>query len=121
LDGEWVFFCAASVPKIIISPGSLAKHAVINDGCIDLIFCDTVGRINLLLLLTGIEDGKAADLPFVKYVKVRAFKLEPDNTHRSAPIAIDGEKSNNLPLQVEVHKALCKIFYDWDGVNPEDQ
>jgi len=115
--GDWVFFCASSIPKVLISPGALAKHAVINDGCIDLIFCDNVGRLNLLLLLTGIEDGKAADLPFVKYLKVKAFKLEPDISHRAAPIAIDGEKSNNLPVQVEVHKALCKIFYDWDGYN----
>jgi len=119
LDGEWVFFCACSAPKVLISPGALAKHAVINDGCIDLIFCDPVGRMDLMSLLTGIEDGKAADLPFVRYVKARAFKLEPDHSQRSAPIAIDGEPSNNQAVQVEVHKSLCKNYYDWDGKHPD--
>jgi len=119
LEGEWVFFCACSTPKVLISPGALAKRAVINDGCIDLIFCDALSRLDLVLLLSGIEDGKAADLPFVKYVKAKAFKLEPDNSHRLAPIAIDGEPSNNEAVQVEVHKALCKIYYDWDGKTSE--
>jgi len=114
LDGEWAFFAACSTPKVLIAPGPFAKHSAINDGCIDLIFCDSVGRINLALLLTGIEDGKAADLPFVKYVKVKAFKLEPDTTHRAAPIAIDGEPSDNTAVQVEVHRALTKVFYDSD-------
>jgi len=115
LDGEWVFFCASSTPKVLIASGSLAKHAVINDGCIDLIFCGDVGRLNLLLLLTGIDEGTVAELPFVKYIKVKAFKLEPNNSERMAPIAIDGEPSNNQAIQVEVHKALSKVYYDWNG------
>jgi len=109
------FFCASITPKILIASGSIAKHACINDGCMDLIFCNEVGRVNLFLLLTGIDQGTVADLPFVKYVKVKAFKLEPDNSVRSAPIAIDGEPTNNKAIQVEVHKAVCKVYYDWNG------
>jgi len=116
LDGEWCFFfCAALTPKVIISPGTFANKAVLNDGYIDLILCPATGRIELTQLLTGIENGSTANLPFVKYIKTRAFKLEPDNYFRSAPISVDGEHYNNKPIQVEVHQSLARVYYDFNG------
>jgi len=115
LEGDWSFFCACSTPKVNISSGSFAKHSHIADGTVDLILAPQLGRIDLTVLLSGIEDGSVADMPFVQYIKTRAFKLEQDLEYvNQAPISLDGERAPNSPVQVEVHQAMATIFYDYE-------
>eukprot|EP01126_Amoeba_proteus_P037515 TRINITY_DN3870_c0_g3_i1.p1 TRINITY_DN3870_c0_g3~~TRINITY_DN3870_c0_g3_i1.p1 ORF type:complete len:125 (+),score=30.45 TRINITY_DN3870_c0_g3_i1:452-826(+) len=99
----------------MISPGKLCQFSKTCDGAIDLLFFTKVSRAELAQALLSIEDGSFVNLPFVKYYKVKAFMLEPEEGKTWAPIGIDGEHTTNQSIYVEVHQALANFFYDsWD-------
>jgi len=82
------------------------------DGCIDLIFSKDISRGEFVQLLLGIGDGTCLDLPFVEYIKVKAFRLEPEQEQiKQAKIALDGERTDRWkPIYVESHAAMINVF-----------
>lgn len=130
---------AVSTPKITTSKAPINPTTSLNDGTMDLMLAPAMDRVELAQLLLGkhvayfffcecggcvelltylflaIDEGQIHAHPKVKVIKVKAFTLEPSGSSSassatSAPISIDGERTDNSPVKVEVHPRLIKLF-----------
>eukprot|EP01126_Amoeba_proteus_P050703 TRINITY_DN6009_c0_g1_i5.p1 TRINITY_DN6009_c0_g1~~TRINITY_DN6009_c0_g1_i5.p1 ORF type:complete len:255 (-),score=66.19 TRINITY_DN6009_c0_g1_i5:194-958(-) len=122
-EGNFSFFYAGNLPKILTSPGKLCHFAKPSDGALDLLLIRKVSRADLAKVMLSLDDDTFKDLPFLEYHKVKAFYLEPRD--KNAPIGIDGEHTTNESIYVEVHQALALFFFDkWndddDGGGDDD-
>ncbi|KAM3701769.1 hypothetical protein ACJW30_05G199500 [Castanea mollissima] len=106
-----------------------APDAKFSDGYLDLIIMRDCPQLDLLSLMTGLNDGSHVKSPHVTYLKVKAFVLEPGprtkeptkegiidsdgevlargkgtyNCDQKAPMAYD-------KLQMVVHQGLATLF-----------
>jgi len=113
VEGDWSWFLAVNSPKITTSKSPVCQTTLIGDGIMELIYAPAMDRADLAQLLLSIEDGKLPTHPKVTIVKVKAFILEPDSSSSSAsqaPIAVDGERTDNTAIKVEVHQRLIRLF-----------
>ncbi|KAB1221898.1 Sphingosine kinase 1 [Morella rubra] len=72
-----------------------APDAKFSDGYLDLILIKDSPKLSLLSLMTGLADGSHVKSPYVMYLKVKAFILEPgpraDDPTTEGIIDVDGE------------------------------
>ncbi|KAF9914692.1 sphinganine kinase lcb4 [Lobosporangium transversale] len=93
-----------------ISKGSVSHPAAQpNDGLIDLlIFPKDLGRMAGVQIMIGVETGVHVFHEKVRYLKVKAFRLSPQN--QSGYISMDGEHTPYAPYQVEAHRGLVSVL-----------
>ncbi|KAM6049778.1 sphingosine kinase 1 [Theristicus caerulescens] len=89
----------------------MAPAARLHDGCIHLFYLKAgIGRVALLKLFLAMARGTHLDLncPHLRYVPVRAFRLEP----RAATgiMTVDGEALACEPVQGQIHGRLCRVL-----------
>ncbi|KAG0266831.1 sphinganine kinase lcb4 [Actinomortierella ambigua] len=83
--------------------------AVANDGLLDvLVFNDTIGSMDGIAALLGVEKGSHVSRDDVRYFKVKAIRITPLDSHGF--ISIDGEHFDWAPVQSEVHHGLISIL-----------
>ncbi|KAK4271532.1 hypothetical protein QN277_020216 [Acacia crassicarpa] len=106
-----------------------APDAKLSDGCLDLILVKKCPKLALLSLMSGLSSGGHVKSPYVMYLKVKAFILEPGSRvakpEKEGIIDADGEvlargkgthKCDDLTLmaydqlQVTVDQGLATIF-----------
>ncbi|KAI4299290.1 hypothetical protein L6164_032762 [Bauhinia variegata] len=72
-----------------------APDAKFSDGCIDLVIMVSCPKLKLLSMMTELENGGHVKSPYVRYLKVKAFVLEPGTRFgdqgREGIIDCDGE------------------------------
>lgn len=72
-----------------------APDAEFSDGCLDLIMIKDCPKLALLKLMTQLNNGGHAKSPYVSYLKVKAFILQPgprtDDPTKAGIIDVDGE------------------------------
>uniref|UniRef100_A0A8C8BG74 sphingosine kinase n=1 Tax=Otus sunia TaxID=257818 RepID=A0A8C8BG74_9STRI len=86
----------------------MAPAARLHDGCIHLFYLKAgISRVALLKIFLAMARGTHLDLncPHLRYVPVRAFRLEP----RAAAgiMTVDGEALACEPVQGQIHGRLC--------------
>nr|XP_025959683.1 sphingosine kinase 1 [Dromaius novaehollandiae] len=89
----------------------MAPAARLHDGRIHLFFLKAgVSRVMLLKLFLAMEKGTHLDLrcPHLRYVPVRAFRLEPRTS--AGIMTVDGEALACEPVQGQMHSRLCRIL-----------
>lgn len=89
----------------------MAPAAQLHDGCIHLFYLKAgISRVALLKIFLAMARGTHLDLncPHLRYVPVRAFRLEP----RAATgiMTVDGEVLACEPVQGQIHSRLCRIL-----------
>lgn len=89
----------------------MAPAAQLHDGCIHLFYLKAgISRVALLKIFLAMARGTHLDLncPHLRYVPVRAFRLEP----RAATgiMTVDGEVLACEPVQGQIHNRLCRIL-----------
>ncbi|XP_076209990.1 sphingosine kinase 1 [Aptenodytes patagonicus] len=89
----------------------MAPAARLHDGCIHLFYLKAgISRVALLKLFLAMGRGTHLDLncPHLRYVPVRAFRLEP----RAAAgiMTVDGEVLACEPVQGQIHGRLCRVL-----------
>ncbi|CAF0716578.1 unnamed protein product [Brachionus calyciflorus] len=102
IEDDFVLFCAVNLPlmgtDLIISPDTK-----LDDGCMMLTYVRAgVPRLRVLQLFDDAAKGKFLENPYIEFVKVKAFRLEPLDDHKQGNIMIDGEKVHYGSLQAEV-------------------
>ncbi|XP_025946308.1 sphingosine kinase 1 [Apteryx rowi] len=88
----------------------MAPAARLHDGRIHLFFLKAgVTRVMLLKLFLAMEKGTHLDLrcPHLRYVPVRAFRLEPRAS--AGVMTVDGEALACEPVQGQMHGRLCRV------------
>jgi len=87
----------------------VAPFAHLSDGCIDLLVVETCTRSELISLFTGMETGEFINNvtfntgKFVKYLKVKKFKLSP-LSKTSSPFGFDGEHAKSQKALTVVNR-----------------
>ncbi len=85
----------------------LAPKAKLNDGLMDVIIVNKVGRLQLLKTFTKVFDGSYINSPFVEYLQVSKIKFSSKSSKVLSP---DGEIMHNLPVEIEVMPNEIEIF-----------
>jgi len=109
LEGHWSWFLATNTPKITSSKFPISPTTSISDGCMELTVAPAMDRVELAQLLMGIDEGTLTSHPKCKSFKVKSFILEPE-AKTKAPISLDGEKTDNTAIKVEMHPSLARIY-----------
>ncbi|XP_062447742.1 sphingosine kinase 1 isoform X4 [Rhea pennata] len=89
----------------------MAPAARLHDGRIHLFFLKAgVSRVTMLKLFLAMEKGTHLDLncPHLRYVPVRAFRLEPRAS--AGVMTVDGEALACEPVQGQIHGRLCRVL-----------
>ena len=108
LEGEFVVFWAMNVAWAAHNLKA-APHAHLSDGAIDvLVVRRGISKWQLLSAFLSSAKGGHICSPHVDYYKVRSFRLEP-LTSRGI-LAVDGERVNYSPVQVQVLRGLARVF-----------
>ncbi|XP_052478190.1 sphingosine kinase 1 isoform X2 [Gossypium raimondii] len=106
-----------------------APNAKFSDGYLDLIMVKGLPKLALLSMMSNMNDGSHVESPYVTYIKVKAFILEPgtrvEDPTKEGIIDSDGEviargnvtyKGNQKPLmaydkvQITVDQGLATLF-----------
>jgi sphingosine kinase len=117
------FFCG-NMP-MVAAKSRMFPAALPHDGCADLVTIDgDIARMDSFKLLMAVEHGTILRFPFVKYRKIRGYRIAPKN-QQTGYIDIDGESMPFAPYQAEVHHGLGTVLtrdghlYDSVGVGME--
>ncbi|KAI3456329.1 hypothetical protein Pfo_012992 [Paulownia fortunei] len=128
IDGPFVSIWLHNVPW-----GSedtmAAPDAEFSDGCLDLIMIKDCPKLSLLKLMTELNNGGHVKSPYVSYLKVKAFILQPgqrtDDPTKAGIIDVDGEvvargkgaykcEEETLmsydKLFIKIHQGLATLF-----------
>lgn len=115
VPSNWVtieddFIMVQSSSQSHLSPTvHFAPESELADGVIWLAYLTSKVSIkNLLRFLSSLETARHIDLPYLKWIPVRAYRLEPLTPN--GIISIDGESFNAEPCQVQVLPSMGKIF-----------
>ncbi|CAF1534967.1 unnamed protein product [Adineta steineri] len=88
----------ASISKDIVA----SSQSTLSDGYLTLQFIRSNGstRTNLARTFTKLSEGNHFDFNFVEWMRIRAFRLVPNDDHGN--IMVDGEKVAYGPIQGEI-------------------
>ncbi|XP_030317822.1 sphingosine kinase 1 isoform X2 [Calypte anna] len=89
----------------------MAPAAGLHDGCIHLFYLRAgISRLALLKIFLAMARGTHLDLncPHLRYVPVRAFRLEPRTA--AGIMTVDGEALACEPVQGQIHNRLCRVL-----------
>lgn len=106
--GNFVLVYAA-YQKFLNSTVKFAPDSTLADQTIYLLFIkEGVSSCQVIQFLLALEEGGHVKLPFVHFVPVKAFRLEPDNS--TDIMTIDGEQIECSPVQAEVFPKMASIL-----------
>ena len=121
IEDNFVFFLITYLP-LIASDFMASPESTFNDKCMHLLFIkEGITKTQLLQLFTTTENGEHLNSPFVEYVKIKAFRLEPLplNTRSSnketsnlndGVMMVDGERVPYGKIQAEIFPGLGNIL-----------
>lgn len=109
VDGVFILGCAVLLSHLgsdlVVSPSSK-----FGDGSLSIAYIKSgISKLKLLSLFNKMGTGEHLDSDECVYLKVRAFRLEPDLS-QPGTIAVDGEKIPYSVVQGEVHKGLGRVM-----------
>lgn len=88
-----------------------APYAHWSDGCWDIIIIRNASKGAVLKMFLSIEKGEHVRSPDVIYLKVRAFRLEPDKGRVGSFLDIDGERMPTYDaVECEMHRGLVNFI-----------
>lgn len=115
LNERWVtikdefYLVYASYQQFLNSTCKFAPDARLDDNTIYLLYINTnVTPWQLLKFLILLEDGSHIDLPYVNFIAVKSFRLEPDS--KEDIMTIDGEQIACSSVQAEIEHKMASIL-----------
>ncbi len=108
IEDDFVLFWAMNISHATHDIKA-APQAHLSDGNMDVILVRRgISKLNLLLAFLKSAQGQHISLPGIEYYKVRRFRLEPKTCQ--GILAVDGEKVEYLPIQMEVKRGLARVM-----------
>lgn len=103
LDGKTI---TGDIPLVVVcntihtgGAMQMAPGAQVDDGLLDVVLVQDVGRLGLLRLFTQIFDGKHIQDPKVTFQRAKHIRIEPETP---TPLLVDGEVFGRTPVEIEV-------------------
>jgi diacylglycerol kinase family enzyme len=86
---------------------NLIKDANITDGFMDIILIKKCAHIDLAHLFFRVLNQEAINNKYVLRIKTKQCKIEGNN---NVQLSVDGEKGPLLPVKIDFHQKVLKVF-----------
>ena len=96
--GEWLLVAVAN-GNAYGAGFKIAPHAACDDGLLDVVLVERMGRLGVLRSLGQVYQGKHEHHPHVTMLRGRHISIE---TEASAPALVDGDLLADTPLEIEI-------------------
>ena len=83
------------------------KHAVIDDGKLDVIVFKSLGYLEIIKYLQDVVFSSDIRVPEIEYFQTRRLRVESE---QSVPVEVDGELVGNCPVEFSLHERSLRVL-----------
>lgn len=88
-------------------PFPFFKHAVIDDGLLDVIVFKSLGYLEIIKYLQDVVFSDDIRVPEIEYFQTRRLRVESE---QSVPVELDGELVGNCPIEFTLQERSLRVF-----------
>ena len=88
-------------------PFPFFKHAVIDDGLLDVIVFKRLGYLEIIKYLQDVIFSSDIRVPEIEYFQTRRLRVESD---QSVPVELDGELVGNCPVEFSLFERSLRVL-----------
>jgi diacylglycerol kinase (ATP) len=88
-------------------PFPFFKHAVIDDGLLDVIVFKRLGYLEIIKYLQDVLFSSDIRVPEIEYFQTRLVRVESNQT---VPVEVDGELVGNCPVEFSLHERSLRVL-----------
>lgn len=88
-------------------PFPFFKHAVIDDGLLDVVAFKQLGYLEIIKYLQEVFFSSDIRLPKVEYFQTRRLRVSSD---QDVPVELDGELVGNCPVEFQMHERTLRVL-----------
>src|SRR6202022_2792625 len=88
-------------------PFPFFKHAVIDDGLLDVIVFKRLGYLEIIKYLQDVVFSSDIRVPEIEYFQTRRLRVESD---QSVPVELDGELVGNCPVEFSLYERSLRVL-----------
>jgi YegS/Rv2252/BmrU family lipid kinase len=88
-------------------PFPFFKHAVIDDGLLDVIVFKRLGYLEIIKYLQDVIFSSEIRVPEIEYFQTRRLRVESD---QSVPVELDGELVGNCPVEFSLSERSLRVL-----------
>jgi diacylglycerol kinase (ATP) len=88
-------------------PFPFFKHAVIDDGLLDVIVFKRLGYLEIIKYLQDVIFSSDIRVPEIEYFQTRQVRVESDQI---VPVEVDGELVGNCPVEFSLHECSLRVL-----------
>src|SRR2546423_890317 len=83
------------------------KHAVIDDGLLDVIVFKSLGYLEIIKYLQDVVFSDDIRVPEIEYFQTKRLRVESE---QSVPVELDGELVGNCPVEFTLQERSLRVF-----------
>jgi diacylglycerol kinase (ATP) len=88
-------------------PFPFFKHAVIDDGLLDVILFKSLGYLEIIKYLQDVVFSSDICVPEIEYFQTRRLRVESD---QEVPVELDGELVGNCPVEFSLQERSLRVL-----------
>ena len=88
-------------------PFPFFKHAVIDDGKLDVIVFKSLGYLEIIKYLQDVVFSSEIRVPEIEYFQTSRLRVESD---QSVPVEVDGELVGNCPVEFSLEERSLRVL-----------
>src|SRR3989454_1909570 len=88
-------------------PFPFFKHAVIDDGLLDVVVFKQLGYLEIIKYLQDVVFSSDIRVPEIEYFQTRRLRVESD---QSVPVELDGELVGNCPVEFSLSEKSLRVL-----------
>src|SRR5438105_9431350 len=88
-------------------PFPFFKHAVIDDGLLDVIVFKSLGYLEIIKYLQDVIFSSEIRVPEIEYFQTRRLRVE---SQQSVPVELDGEVVGNCPVEFNLQERSLRVL-----------
>jgi YegS/Rv2252/BmrU family lipid kinase len=88
-------------------PFPFFKHAVINDGLLDIVVFKRLGYLEIIKYLQDVVFSSDIRAPEIEYFQTRYLRI---TSEQDVPIELDGELAGNCPVDFQIQKKALRVL-----------
>jgi YegS/Rv2252/BmrU family lipid kinase len=88
-------------------PFPFFKHAVIDDGLLDVVLFKRLGYLEIIKYLQDVVFSSDIRVPEIEYFQTRRLRIRSD---QDVPVELDGEGAGNCPVDFQLRKKALRVL-----------
>jgi YegS/Rv2252/BmrU family lipid kinase len=88
-------------------PFPFFKHAVIDDGLLDVVVFKRLGYLEIIKYLHDVVFSSNIRVPEIEYFQARGLRV---TSKQDVPVELDGELAGNCPVEFQMHEKALRVL-----------